>query len=166
MSCRSTKNFNNFVHGFDLVLPRKQRRHHIKLNYYASQGKYVNRRVVNPSQQQFWSSIPSGGHIIGVGWSGPDFSGQSKIAYFDFVVMAKDVLRFEISMKEAIFVKIGQSFCYFEEDRSNLLFGQGAITFFGSSVDLIQIVVQVVEDQKQFGIGQYDFSQFDNVGVL
>ena len=66
--------------------------------------------------------------------------------------MAKDVLWFEISMEESIFVKVRQACGDFEEDGSNLVLSESAATFLGSHVDLIKIALQVVKDQVQLFI--------------
>lgn len=80
--------------------------------------------------------------------------------------MAKDVLRLQISMKEAVFVQIRQSGCDFEENGPNLIFSEGAVTFFCTSVNLIKVTFKVVEDEEQLRISKNNFPELNNVGMV
>jgi len=46
VSCGSSKNLNNFVHGLDLIHSWEQRCHHVELDDDAGQSKDIDWRVV------------------------------------------------------------------------------------------------------------------------
>jgi hypothetical protein len=64
--------------------------------------------------------------------------------------VAKDVLGLEISMEETILMETRESCGYFEKDGTDFIFCEGTIAFLGSSVDLIEIALEVVKDKKEF----------------
>jgi hypothetical protein len=58
-------------------------------------------------QQKLGSPVPPRCHVLGKGGSGAYFPGESKVADFDFEVVAEDVFGFEVAMEVAVFMKIG-----------------------------------------------------------
>ena len=80
--------------------------------------------------------------------------------------MTKNVFRLEITMKEAISVKVGKPSGSFEENGSDLIFCEGSIVLFSSSIDLIKVALEVVEDHIELLFGKNDFSKLDNVGMF
>lgn len=53
-------------------------------------------------------------------------------------------------MEETILVETRESCGYFEKDGTDFIFCEGTIAFLGSSVDLIEIALEVVKDKKEF----------------
>jgi len=53
--------------------------------------------------------------------------------------MAEYVFRFEISMKEAIFMEVGYTGRNFQKYGSNLVLRETSVVFLGSGVDLVQV---------------------------
>jgi hypothetical protein len=53
--------------------------------------------------------------------------------------MAEYVFGFEISMKEAIFMKVSYASCNFKKYRSNLVLRKTSVVSLGSGVDLVQV---------------------------
>lgn len=80
--------------------------------------------------------------------------------------MAKDILRLQVSMKETVFMQISESSCNLEEDRANLIFSEGPATLFGTSVNLVKVAFEVVEDEEQLRIGKNNFPELNNVGMI
>lgn len=80
--------------------------------------------------------------------------------------MAQNVLGLEIPMKETVLVEVSQSCGNFEEYGSDFIFGEGAITLLGTSVDLVKVALEVVEDHVQLRICKNDLFELDDVGMF
>lgn len=90
-------------------------------------------------KEELRGSVPSGRDVLGEGGFWSDLSGQTKVTYFELVIMVEYVLGFEITMEKPIFVKEWESGCCFEEDGFDLIFGEWSIAFLGTSIDLEEI---------------------------
>jgi hypothetical protein len=78
----------------------------------------------------------------------------------------KNIFRFEISVKEPIFVKISQCLCNFIKDVFDLPFSQGSLGLLCSDIDLIKVRLYEIEYKKKFVIGENDLLEFYNIGVI
>ena len=65
-------------------------------------------------------NIPSGRHVVGKRRSRSDLPRKTKVTQFDHLgPVAQHVLRFQVPMKEAVFVHIGQALQNLKDDFLN-----------------------------------------------
>lgn len=117
-------------------------------------------------KQQLRGSIPTRGNVLCVWRSRSNFSGKPEIAYFDIIIMTKDVFRLEVTMEVAVLMQASESCCDFKENPLYLMLRKCSVALQCSGVDLIEVAFQIVKDEEEFRVGEDDFSQFDDVGVL
>ena len=120
-------------HLISLRLTREEWAHCEKFSHNCSHGKNVYWSVVvRRPQQNFWCSVPPRTHIICERWSSVDLLGQAeqhiwnrlfskwktmrgiyfnlpKISYFYCLMVTKQILRLQISVKVIMFVHVGKT---------------------------------------------------------
>ncbi len=102
----SAQNLKNFVKLVEFVVSFEKRLFSVKLSHDASKSKDVHRAVITVTfEKNLRGSVPSSGHVICVGWLGPDFSDQSKVSNFElFLIIKQNVLWFEIPVEIALLI--------------------------------------------------------------
>ncbi len=72
---RSAQNLKNFVKLVEFVVSFEKRFFSVKFSHDASKSKDIHRAVITVTfKKNLWGSVPPSGHVICVGWLGPDFS--------------------------------------------------------------------------------------------
>ena len=69
-------------------------------------------------------------------------------------------------MKEAIFMEVGYTGRNFQKYGSNLVLRETSVVFLGSGVDLVQVAFQIIEDEVELAVSEYDFPQHDDILII
>ena len=147
-----------------LIITRKKRSQKVQLCHYSPTRKDVNWRiVVCRTEQNFRSSIPPCTHVISEGWSGPDFSSESKIGNFNSFSLDQQVFRLHITVEKAMLMHVRKSLQSLVHYRLNLGLWKFPCTVFHQ---LVNVLFHVLEDKVKVVINSDDFFQFHNVGMV
>lgn len=78
----------------------------VHLSHKTTESEDIDRsRVGRKPKEQFWSSVPASGDVLGEGRNTAYFLCNSKIDYFETEVLGyKDIFGLQVAMEESLFV--------------------------------------------------------------
>lgn len=136
-----------FIDLIHFWIPQKQRLHHVHLSDDTTHGKDVNGSWISrKSEEKFGSSIPSGRAVLSEWRFGSDLFCNTEVNELDIEFLVdQEVLRFEISMKESLFVDVWEGLGHLPSDVPNLIVLQ-FFSFFASLCNqLVQVFLNVLK---------------------
>lgn len=163
---RSASNLEYFRELVFLIFAREQWSFGYDLCEDASHRPDVDRGVVVlGAHEDIWSSVPKGDYLMGeVFHRNSKGTSQPEICQLqNTLAIDEQVLRLQISMEYLVLVALGSSVEQLIQERFDLFLRKGS---FVVVKQLLQILIEEFEDERELFVGVQHVDQSDDVWVL
>lgn len=155
------QDFADASHLVVLGLPREEGPHRVQFAHDGSKSKDINRRiVVRRAQQNFRGPVPPGGDVVGKGRLTVALLGQAKVRNLYGLIIAKQILRFQIPVEVVLLVHVGEALESLKEYVSDDVLRK---QFPAVLHDFENILVEVLEDEVKRLVLQDDLLEVYDV---
>lgn len=116
----------------------------VKFRHDAPKRKYVYRVVIAATTKDiFWGSVPARRHVLGEGRRVADLFNEAKITELHRgLFLDKDILRFNVSMEEAVTVDVVECRCDLIDDVPDLFMRERVIVKFSHLHHSVEVHVE------------------------